>query len=109
MATLRLTDRVAIVTGASSGLGRAIAIALANNGARVVCSDLNPVGRQAAVGEQTTHNIIIQSGGKAVFIKADTSDSESVQALVKGAVESFGRLDMYEPDIIKSHFRGVLL
>jgi NAD(P)-dependent dehydrogenase (short-subunit alcohol dehydrogenase family) len=94
MAALRLADRVAIVTGASSGLGRAIAVALANNGAFVVCSDLNSQGRQAAAGEQTTHDVITQSGGKAVFIKADTSDSDSVQALVKGAVKAFGRLDM---------------
>jgi NAD(P)-dependent dehydrogenase (short-subunit alcohol dehydrogenase family) len=104
MAALRLANRVAIVTGASSGLGRAIAIALANNGAFVVCSDLNPVGRQAAGDEKTTHDMITECGGRAVFIKADVSDSESVQALVKGAVDSFGRLDMYGPDAIKSHF-----
>jgi NAD(P)-dependent dehydrogenase (short-subunit alcohol dehydrogenase family) len=108
MGGLRLSDRVAIVTGSSSGLGRAIAFALATNGARVVCSDLDPVGRQAAVGERTTHETITNSGGKAVFIKADASDSESVQALVKGAVDAFGRIDMYGRGAIQSNLLGEL-
>lgn len=95
MAALRLAGRVAVVTGSSSGLGRAIAFALANNGAHVVCSDLNPVGRLPEANEMATHDAITASGGEAIFIKVDVSDSESIQALIQGAVDTYGRLDMY--------------
>ena len=90
---MQLTNRVAIVTGSSSGLGRAIAITLAKRGARIVCSDLHSAGLQAT-GEQATQDVITKTGGEAIFVKTDVSDSESVQSLVRSAVNAYGRLDM---------------
>ena len=91
---MQLENRVAIVTGSSSGLGRAIATTLSKRGARIVCSDLHSAGLQASTGEQATHDVIAKAGGEAIFIKTDVSDSESVQSLVRSTVHAYGRLDM---------------
>ena len=90
----RLQDRVAIVTGASSGLGRAISLRYASEGAKVVCSDLRADAPNESDG-QTTHDAIIKNGGEAIFVKTDVRESAEVEALVAAAVEKFGRLDMY--------------
>lgn len=65
-----------IVTGASSGLGRAIAIAYAAKGAAVVCADLDPVAKiRLKEGHvRATHEVIDDSGSKSVFIKCDVGD-----------------------------------
>ena len=89
----RLRDRVAIVTGSSSGLGRAIALAYAAEGAKVVCSDLRP-DSHADSSLQHTHELIEKDGGQAIFVKTDVGDAESVKSLVEQAVEKFGRVDM---------------
>lgn len=94
MATHRLEGRVAIVTGASSGLGRAIALTFAKNGARVVCADLEPRGHKAQEAELPTHEVIKQDGGESIFVKTDVSATESIKALVGTTVDLFGRLDM---------------
>ena len=92
----RLLNKAAIVTGASSGLGRAIAIAYAAEGAAVVCSDLDPIAKVPAEGDiQATHEIISERGGKSVFVKCDVTESTEVQELVTAAVKQYGRLDMY--------------
>lgn len=88
--------RVAVVTGSSSGNGRAIALALASEGAYLVCSDLTPEVRAGGY-EKTlvpTHELISQQKGKAVFQKADTSSEEDVKALIAYAVQTYGRVDM---------------
>lgn len=93
----RLGGHVALVTGASSGNGRAIAIALAAEGAKVMCSDLRQAalegGYEKDIGT-TTHEVIVNSGGEAAFFKADASKASDVEALVDGTVAKFGRLDL---------------
>lgn len=82
-----LQNKVAIVTGASSGIGRAVALAFAREGVKVVVSDV------ARDGGEETVRLIKEQGGEAIFIPCDVSQSAQVEALVKRAVETFGRLD----------------
>lgn len=92
----RLLDKTAIITGASSGLGRAIALAYATHGAAVVCADLRPVAEVHVKEGDTkaTHEVILESGGKSLFVECDVRDSQSVQRLIARAVEVYGRLDI---------------
>ncbi|TAK36990.1 MAG: SDR family oxidoreductase [Chloroflexota bacterium] len=83
----RLEGKVTVVTGGGSGIGRASALAFAAEGAKVVVADV------AAEGGQKTVQLVRQSGGKAIFVKADMSRSEDVKAMVDAAVETYGRLD----------------
>ena len=88
MSGVRLDGRVAIVTGAARGLGRAYAVALAAAGARVVVNDLD------AEGAQETVAIIAGAGGEAVAHVAAVGRTEAADALVARALEAFGRLDV---------------
>ncbi|RID98386.1 SDR family NAD(P)-dependent oxidoreductase [Simplicispira hankyongi] len=83
-----LKDKVALITGGSSGIGRAVALAWAREGARVVVSDTNRDG-----GEQTVAQVR-GLGGEALFVTADVSQPQDCEALVQRAVEKFGRLDI---------------
>jgi NAD(P)-dependent dehydrogenase (short-subunit alcohol dehydrogenase family) len=85
---MRLGGRVAIVTGAGSGLGRAGALAFARAGARVVASDLDPEG-----GEETAR-LVRAEGGEARFVRADVGQSADAQALVDTTVATMGGLDV---------------
>ena len=80
-------DKVAIVTGASGGIGRASALAFAASGASVVVSDL-----QDDKGQETVA-LIKEQGGKAVFQHCDVADEGQVKDLVEAALKEFGRLD----------------
>lgn len=92
----RLAKKVAIITGSSSGLGRAIATRYAREGAKVVCSDLNPSARQQVPTETDidTHDLISKGGGEAIFVKADAGDAQDMQNLIAKAVERFHRVDV---------------
>lgn len=83
-----LSDRVAVVTGAASGIGRASAVRLAEAGASVVCADRN------ADGATVTAESIAEGGGTAGAVGLDVTDAEAVQELVSGVVEQYGRLDV---------------
>jgi NAD(P)-dependent dehydrogenase (short-subunit alcohol dehydrogenase family) len=87
----RLNGRVAVVTGSASGIGRAIAIRLAEEGAHVVVSDVRPDPRE---GGDPTETLIERSGGSCLRIDADVSQWADIDRLVSGAVQRFGRLDV---------------
>ena len=85
---MNLADRTAVVTGAGSGLGRAIALALAARGARVATVDLD-----AASAEETA-KMIGAAGGRAAAFQADTSVAADIDRAVTGAVSRFGPLEI---------------
>jgi NAD(P)-dependent dehydrogenase (short-subunit alcohol dehydrogenase family) len=82
-----LDGKVALVTGAGSGIGRATAIKLATGGAKVTVADVNEDG-----GRETVDSIE-QAGGDAMFVRTDVANSADVQALIRATVETYGRLD----------------
>lgn len=84
----RLVGKVAIVTGANSGIGRATARLFGREGAKVVCVDLRD--EQPLRVDQ----LIRQEGGQAVFLQADVASSADCAAMVQTALEHFGRLDI---------------
>jgi NAD(P)-dependent dehydrogenase (short-subunit alcohol dehydrogenase family) len=83
-----LNGKVAIVTGASAGIGRATALALAAEGAAVVVADID-----VARGMQTAQDIVAK-GGRALFVETDVADDESVATMVERTVDEFGGLDL---------------
>jgi len=87
-ATYSFADKVAVVTGATSGIGKATAQALARAGARVVVSGINE-----ALGSRVVEEIT-RDDGTAVFIRADVSRREDVEHLVSETVRQFGRFDI---------------
>jgi NAD(P)-dependent dehydrogenase (short-subunit alcohol dehydrogenase family) len=93
----RLKDKVATVTGAGSGFGRAIAIAFAAEGAKVVCSDIRREADAKGFEEDMklpTDEVIRNAGGQSHYLKCDVTKLDDVKALVKGTVDKFGRLDV---------------
>jgi NAD(P)-dependent dehydrogenase (short-subunit alcohol dehydrogenase family) len=80
----RLTDRIAIVTGSSSELDRARGLAYAEEGAIVVCADIQPMTVKDSRGEfpVTTHELIVQRGGKSSSIKTDVREELQIKSLV---------------------------
>jgi 3-oxoacyl-[acyl-carrier protein] reductase len=84
----RLESKVALITGAASGIGRAAALLFAREGARVVVADV-----QDDLGEASVASIK-GAGGAAVFVHADVSRTEDAQAMIDTALQRFGRLDI---------------
>ncbi len=84
-----LEGKVCVVTGGASGIGRAIALAWARDGARVIVSDL----ASAAAGGEETAALAREAGAQAAFVAADVAREQDCAALVARTVERFGRLD----------------
>lgn len=85
---MRLKDKVAVITGAGSGIGRATAELFAREGARVVVADFN-----ADTGQETVQRIQ-DTGGQATFVQVDVSNSEQVQQLVQTTLDTYGGIDI---------------
>ena len=85
---MRLQDKVAIITGAASGIGRATAIRFAAEGAKVIVADINREG-----GEETVE-MVVNAGGTAAFVETDVGDEVALQRMVDSAVSTYGGLDV---------------
>jgi NAD(P)-dependent dehydrogenase (short-subunit alcohol dehydrogenase family) len=85
---MELTGKVAIITGAGSGIGRASAIRLANEGASVVAADVNDAGARETVAT------IVAAGGKAVAVHTDVTKSADIEGMFAAAEKSFGGFDI---------------
>ncbi|MEE8301673.1 MAG: SDR family NAD(P)-dependent oxidoreductase, partial [Candidatus Tectomicrobia bacterium] len=85
--TGRLEGKVAVVTGGSTGIGRATALAMAREGARVV------VANRGVEGGTETVRLLHAAGGEGTFVKTDVSLSAEVEALITRTVDIYGRLD----------------
>ncbi|HWK28058.1 MAG TPA: SDR family oxidoreductase [Solirubrobacter sp.] len=93
----RLAGKIAVVTGSSSGNGRAIAVAFAREGASVVCSDIRREAREGGYEgdiQVPTDEVVAGFGVGAEYRDCDTTKADQVQALIDTAVESFGRVDI---------------
>jgi len=84
----RLDNKVALITGAGSGMGQASAILFAKEGAKVAVADISPKN-----GEETIRRIR-QAGGEATFVKVDVTKAAEVERMVKTTVDTYGRLDI---------------
>jgi NAD(P)-dependent dehydrogenase (short-subunit alcohol dehydrogenase family) len=82
-----MRDKVALVTGGTSGIGRATAVAFARKGANVVVC-----GRREAEGQQTMQ-LVRDAGGDGLFVQADVGDESAVRRLIEAAIERYGRID----------------
>lgn len=83
---LNFADQVVLITGGSTGIGRASALAFAQHGAKVVVGDVNDAGAE-------TVEMIKSSGGEGLFVRTNVADSAQVQALIKTTVDSYGDLN----------------
>src|SRR3972149_10395220 len=98
---MRLKDKIAVVTGSAGAIGGAIAKRFAEEGARVVVTDINKSGGEKIVNE------IKNKGGDAVFILADAFKEDELVRMINKSIETYGRIDIlvnnvgYDFDIMK--------
>ena len=85
---MKLEGKVAVVTGAASGIGKAIAILYAKEGAKVVVSDINQDGAKETVAE------IEKNGGSAIAVLTDVAKEEDIQKLIDTTVSTYGTVDI---------------
>jgi glucose 1-dehydrogenase len=100
-----LAGNVAVVTGASSGIGRAIALTFASEGAKVVMAD---VVSEPLEGGESTLDLIVRSGGEASFERLDVGRWQDVEGLISRAVARYGRLDIMVNNAAISSGTGLL-
>jgi NAD(P)-dependent dehydrogenase (short-subunit alcohol dehydrogenase family) len=85
---MSVKDKVAIITGGSSGIGQATALLFAERGAHVVVADINETGGRSTVAQAA------ESKGDAIFVRADISQEDGAKAIVEAAVKAYGRVDI---------------
>lgn len=95
---MSLTNKTVVVTGAATGIGRAIARKAASEGASVVIGDIREAPKEGIYSEmddpRPTHEIVEDEGGEAKFVKTDVSDHEQCQHLMEAATDTYGGLDV---------------
>lgn len=90
----RLQNRIAIVTGSNSGIGRAIVVAYAREGAIVICASRREESGFPAEQDISTHDLIAKNGGTAEFMQTFIGDWKSTDALFEKVKEEYGRIDI---------------
>ena len=85
---MRLNNKIAIITGAASGIGRATAVRFAQEGAKVIVADINEQGGQETVAR------VKAAGGEATFVKTDVGNETDIQHMIETAVQTYGGLDV---------------